>query len=187
MPTPWFSRSSNRGACHTGYYSCFYRRLDDQGWVEEGEKVFRSKQDVLNFLFWSGADCPMLNYRPLRRAAETISKCSRGKRPWRNFSTTALDKAASRSKQSSTPAAKDIIIEKLRDMALLPLAGDAPQKRPQRGGIIRPVLKFLFHRIKTKHVTTFTRQLATLIDAGLPIMRSADYFARAGGAVIFKD
>jgi phosphoribosyl-AMP cyclohydrolase len=28
------------GACHTGYYSCFYRRLTEQGWVEEGEKVF---------------------------------------------------------------------------------------------------------------------------------------------------
>ena len=29
------------GACHTGYYSCFYRKLGPQGWVEEGvEKVF---------------------------------------------------------------------------------------------------------------------------------------------------
>lgn len=28
------------GACHTGYYSCFYRRLTETGWVEEGEKVF---------------------------------------------------------------------------------------------------------------------------------------------------
>jgi phosphoribosyl-AMP cyclohydrolase len=28
------------GACHTGYYSCFYRRLDPAGWTEEGRKVF---------------------------------------------------------------------------------------------------------------------------------------------------
>ena len=28
------------GACHTGYYSCFYRRLTEGGWVEEGQKVF---------------------------------------------------------------------------------------------------------------------------------------------------
>ena len=28
-------------ACHTGYYSCFYRRLDDEGvWQAVGEKVF---------------------------------------------------------------------------------------------------------------------------------------------------
>ena len=28
------------GACHTGYYSCFYRRLGPDGWEEQGEKVF---------------------------------------------------------------------------------------------------------------------------------------------------
>ena len=28
------------GACHTGYRSCFYRVLRDEGFVEAGEKVF---------------------------------------------------------------------------------------------------------------------------------------------------
>lgn len=28
------------GACHTGYRSCFYRKASDDGWVEEGRKVF---------------------------------------------------------------------------------------------------------------------------------------------------
>lgn len=28
------------GACHTGYYSCFYRVLGDNGWEVEGNKVF---------------------------------------------------------------------------------------------------------------------------------------------------
>ena len=28
------------GACHTGYYSCFYRRLGAEGWEAVGEKVF---------------------------------------------------------------------------------------------------------------------------------------------------
>ena len=32
-------------ACHDGYYSCFYRRLDEQGqWQIVGEKVFDPKQ-----------------------------------------------------------------------------------------------------------------------------------------------
>jgi phosphoribosyl-AMP cyclohydrolase len=31
----------NGGACHEGYYSCFYRRINDDGSItEEGEKVF---------------------------------------------------------------------------------------------------------------------------------------------------
>jgi phosphoribosyl-AMP cyclohydrolase len=35
-----FKVDQQGGACHTGYYSCFYRRLNEQGWVEEGQKVF---------------------------------------------------------------------------------------------------------------------------------------------------
>lgn len=36
-----FKVTQQGGACHTGYYSCFYRRLGEEGWVEQGvEKVF---------------------------------------------------------------------------------------------------------------------------------------------------
>ncbi|MCX7718082.1 MAG: phosphoribosyl-AMP cyclohydrolase [Candidatus Sumerlaeaceae bacterium] len=28
------------GACHTGYQSCFYRRAEPGGWVEDGVKIF---------------------------------------------------------------------------------------------------------------------------------------------------
>ena len=28
------------GACHTGYRSCFYRKLEGEEWKETGEKVF---------------------------------------------------------------------------------------------------------------------------------------------------
>ncbi len=28
------------GACHTGFRSCFYRRADDEGWIEDGVKMF---------------------------------------------------------------------------------------------------------------------------------------------------
>jgi phosphoribosyl-AMP cyclohydrolase len=35
-----FRVEQHGGACHTGYYSCFYRRLEKQGWTEDGRKVF---------------------------------------------------------------------------------------------------------------------------------------------------
>ena len=35
-----FQVEQNGAACHTGYYSCFYRRLDDSTLVDEGERVF---------------------------------------------------------------------------------------------------------------------------------------------------
>ena len=33
-----------RAACHTGMVSCFYRRLDAEGLVEDGEQVFDPKE-----------------------------------------------------------------------------------------------------------------------------------------------
>lgn len=39
-----FKVDQHGGACHTGFYSCFYRRLSDTGWTEEGEKVFDPDQ-----------------------------------------------------------------------------------------------------------------------------------------------
>ena len=35
-----FKVEQTGGACHTGFYSCFFRRLDAQGWVEDGRRVF---------------------------------------------------------------------------------------------------------------------------------------------------
>ena len=36
-----FKVTQEGGACHTGYYSCFYRSLGEKGWEEHGvEKVF---------------------------------------------------------------------------------------------------------------------------------------------------
>lgn len=32
------------GACHTGYRSCFFRKVDKVGFIDVGEKVFDEKQ-----------------------------------------------------------------------------------------------------------------------------------------------
>lgn len=32
------------GACHTGHYSCFYRVLKPEGWMEQGEKHFDAEK-----------------------------------------------------------------------------------------------------------------------------------------------
>ncbi len=35
-----FKVEQSGGACHTGNYSCFFRRLGPEGWIEEGQKIF---------------------------------------------------------------------------------------------------------------------------------------------------
>ena len=49
-----------------------------------------------------------------------------------------------------------------------------------------PPLRYFFHRIRFKHIVTFTRQLATLIDAGLPIVRSLYILREQTESVIFR-
>lgn len=79
-------------------------------------------------------------------------------------------------------------LAKLRESGLFPslveeLAGSKPaassskgKTAPKAGGMsmeIRiPLPKFLTHRIKRKQLMIFTRQLATLIDAGVPLLRA---------------
>jgi phosphoribosyl-AMP cyclohydrolase len=38
-----FKVEQQGGACHEGYYSCFFRRLDREGWIDDGNKVFDPK------------------------------------------------------------------------------------------------------------------------------------------------
>ena len=52
--------------------------------------------------------------------------------------------------------------------------GAAAGKPKGKGGIALKMPKFLQGRVKQKDLTGFTRQLATLVNAGLPLMRSLD-------------
>jgi type IV pilus assembly protein PilC len=104
------------------------------------------------------------------------------------FSYEALDKSGKQVKGVIEASSEEVIIEKLRDMGYYPLRV-TPHK--SKGGaqsdiLALPILRMIFHRIKAKHIMTFTRQLATLIDAGLPIMRSLSILREQVESVLFK-
>lgn len=105
------------------------------------------------------------------------------------YSYEALDKGGKQVKGTIDAANEDVIIEKLRDMGYYPLRVTPNKKKAgqQTDILALPGLRILFHRIKTKHICTFTRQLATLIDAGLPIMRSLTILREQVESAIFKD
>ncbi len=99
----------------------------------------------------------------------------------------ALDKSGKQVKGIIEASNEEIILEKLRDMGYYPLKVTPHKKRAGEMDLLAmPGLRWLFHRIKSKHVATFTRQLATLIDAGLPIMRSLAILREQVESVIFK-
>jgi type IV pilus assembly protein PilC len=100
----------------------------------------------------------------------------------------ALDRQGKQVKGLIEAATEDIIIEKLRDMGYYPLSVTAHKKKTGDVDLLAlPGLRILFHRVKMKHVMTFTRQLATLVDAGLPIIRSLNILTEQVESVIFKE
>jgi type IV pilus assembly protein PilC len=105
------------------------------------------------------------------------------------FSYEALDKGGKQVKGLIDASSEEVIIEKLRDMGYYPLKVTPNKKKSAAKADITalPILRIYFHRVKTKHICTFTRQLATLIDAGLPIMRSLTILREQVESVVFKD
>jgi type IV pilus assembly protein PilC len=101
----------------------------------------------------------------------------------------ALDKGGKQVKGVIEASNDEVIIEKLRDMGYYPLKVTPHKKKSAAHADLTaaPILRMFFHRIKTKHVMTFTRQLATLIDAGLPIMRSLTILREQVESVVFKE
>ncbi len=80
--------------------------------------------------------------------------------------------------------------------AAAPAAGKgkkAPPAAKKSGGLNKNINlniklpKFLRGRVKTKDLTTFTRQLATLVNAGLPLMRCIEVLKRQNSVPALKD
>ena len=69
----------------------------------------------------------------------------------------------------------------------------APPAAKKSGGLNKEINlniklpKFLMGRVKTKDLTTFTRQLATLVNAGLPLMRCIEVLKRQNSVPALKD
>jgi type IV pilus assembly protein PilC len=100
----------------------------------------------------------------------------------------ALDRQGKQVKGLIEAATEEIIIEKLRDMGYYPLSVTSHKKKTSEVDLLAlPGLRILFHRVRMKHVMTFTRQLATLVDAGLPIIRSLNILTEQVESVIFKE
>lgn len=101
----------------------------------------------------------------------------------------ALDKGGKQVKGVIEASSEEIIIEKLRNMGYYPLNVTLNKTKGGASGDITalPGIRVIFHRIKSKHIMTFTRQLATLIDAGLPILRSLAILQEQVESVIFKE
>ena len=104
------------------------------------------------------------------------------------FTYEALDKGGKQVKGVIEASSEEVIIEKLRNMGYYPLNVAMNKSRGGNVDVLAlPGLRQIFHRIKTKHIMTFTRQLATLIDAGLPIIRSLGILTEQVESVVFKD
>lgn len=100
----------------------------------------------------------------------------------------ALDKGGKQVKGIIDAANEEVIIEKLRGMGYYPLKVTPHKKKASDFDLFAlPGIRNIAHRVKTKHVMTFTRQLATLIDAGLPILRSLAILSEQVESVVFKD
>lgn len=104
------------------------------------------------------------------------------------FAYEALDKGGKQVKGVIEAQNEEIIVEKLRGMGYYPTkVVEHKVKATDVDLLALPVLRSIFHRIKSKHVMTFTRQLATLIDAGLPIIRCLMILTEQVESVVFRD
>ncbi|MGI8905068.1 MAG: type II secretion system F family protein [Candidatus Sumerlaeaceae bacterium] len=104
------------------------------------------------------------------------------------YSYKALDKGGKEVKGAIEASSEEVIIEKLRNMGYYPLEVVLHKTKATQVDILAmPGLRVIFHRVKTKHVMTFTRQFATLIDAGLPILRSLAILQEQVESSIFKE
>ncbi|HTV76054.1 MAG TPA: type II secretion system F family protein, partial [Candidatus Baltobacteraceae bacterium] len=99
---------------------------------------------------------------------------SRGKETKGSIEVASQNEAIGRVKEMGLFPTKIIEAEKIKEKSAGKKAkGKAPKVPGKKGGALNLEIKIpgLSGRVKPKILTTFTRQLATLVDAGLPLLR----------------
>lgn len=100
----------------------------------------------------------------------------------------ALDKGGKTVRGDFDASNEEALIDRLRGMGYYPTRVVRKKAKGADADILAlPGLRLVFHRVTSKNVMTFTRQLATLIDAGLPIIRSLSILQEQQESVVFKE
>jgi len=115
------------------------------------------------------------------------------------FNYVAMDSRGKETKGTLEVGSQNEAISRLKEMGYFPtkvLEAEKPKekgkkaaKAPSPGGAKKGInikLPF-FGGVKTKQLTTFTRQLATLVDAGLPLLRGLRVLAKQEKNPVLKD
>ncbi|HEX4264753.1 MAG TPA: type II secretion system F family protein [Verrucomicrobiae bacterium] len=105
-----------------------------------------------------------------------VAMDSHGKETKGTLEVNSQNEAIGRVKEMGLFPTKIVEVEKVKDKAdkkAAPTAGKKAVAGKKKGGGIQINIKIpgLGGRVKSKVLTTFTRQLATLVDAGLPLLR----------------
>ena len=104
-----------------------------------------------------------------------VAMDSRGKETKGTLEVNSQNEAIGRVKEMGLFPTKIVEVEKVKEKsdkkAVKGAGGKAPAGKKKKGGEINIKIPGLGGRVKSKVLTTFTRQLATLVDAGLPLLR----------------
>lgn len=113
------------------------------------------------------------------------------------FTFTALDSKGKQVQGEIEAENQSAAIARIREKSLFPskveaVSGSGPAaaaKKPKSGGMNMEIKlpKFLRGRVKTKDLTVFTRQMSTLVNAGLPLMRAIRVLQRQEKNAALKD
>jgi type IV pilus assembly protein PilC len=94
------------------------------------------------------------------------------------FSYTAVDARGKQANGFVEANDQNDAITQIRQLGFYPQRLDEAKEDVTIGAERKPVIRKSGRRVKSKILTIFTRQLATLIEAGLPLMRSLNTLAR---------
>ncbi len=116
------------------------------------------------------------------------------------FNYVAMDSRGKETKGSLEVGSQNEAISRLKEMGYFPTKvveaekpkekGKKSVKKPSRGGLAKKQINIKipgFGGVKTKQLTTFTRQLATLVDAGLPLLRGLRVLQKQEKNPVLKD